>query len=90
MKHLTKEIKKEREEVVRSMHTLILELNNEDAYEEWISVAVPDCPNPDCPNDEDYEFIAEDEDCFVTTVNAFKRIWKTYISDGLYIGKDVY
>lgn len=85
MEHLTKEIKKEREKVVRSMHTLILELNNEDAYEEWISVAVPDCP---C--DEDYEFIAEDEDCFVTTVNAFKRIWKTYISDGLFIGKDVY
>lgn len=85
MRYLTKEIKKEREEVVRSMHTLIFELNNEDAYLEWISVAVPDCPN-----DEDYEFIAEDEDCFVTTVNAFKRIWKTYISDGLYIGKDVY
>ena len=85
MNHLTKEIKKEREKVVRSMHTLILELNNEGAYEEWISVAVPDCPS-----DEDYEFIAEDEDCFVTTVNAFKHIWKTYISDGLYIGKDVY
>lgn len=85
MRYLTKKRKKEREEVVRSMHTLIFALNNEDAYEEWISVAVPDCPS-----DKDYEFIAENEDCFVTAVNAFKRIWKTYISDGLSIGKDVY
>lgn len=85
MENMSKKIKEERTEVLRSMHYLISELNNENAYLEWISVAVPDCPS-----DDDYEFIAEDEDCFVTTVNAFKRIWKTYISDGLYIGKDVY
>ena len=85
MRYLTNKIKKEREEVVRSMHHLISELNNEDAYLEWISAAVPDCPS-----DDDYESIAEDEDCFIETINAFKRIWDEYISDGLYIGKDLY
>lgn len=85
MRYLTKKIKKEREEVVRSMHHLVSELNNEDAYLEWISAAVPDCP---C--DEDFENIAEDEDCFIETINAFKRIWDEYISDGLFIGKDLY
>lgn len=85
MRYLTNKIKKEREEVVRSMHHLISELNNEDAYLEWISAAVPDCPS-----DDDYEMIAEDEDCFTETINAFKRIWDEYISDGLFIGKDLY
>lgn len=85
MENMSKKMKEERKEVLRSMHHLISELNNENAYLEWISVAVPDCPS-----DDDYEFIAEDEDCFVEAINAFKYIWDKYISDGLFIGKDVY
>lgn len=76
---------KERKEVVRSMHHLISELNNEDAYLEWISAAVPDCP---C--DEDYENIAEDEELFTETIKSFNQIWDNYISDGLYIGNNLY
>ena len=72
-------------EMVKSMNTIVKELNNEEAYYGmWIYIV------PDEATDEDFRDIAEDEELFVDTVNCFKSIMEHYMKDGLYIGDKLY
>lgn len=63
---------------LKSLHLIMMHMNNEGAYLEWIEVGVPDCPNED-----DYEYIAQDDVSFNDCINEFERITQEYISDGL-------
>lgn len=70
----------ERYEIVKAMHSIVLCMNNEDAYSEWIVTV------PDEPSDNDFEVIAKDDELFSETCTAFKSIACRYLKDGLYIG----
>lgn len=75
----------EKFKLVKFMNTIVKSLNNEEAYYgDWIYIV------PDEANDDDFYFIAEDEELFVDTVNSFKRIMKYYLKDGIYVGDKLY
>lgn len=72
-------------ELVKSMNTIVVALNNEEPYyQRWIHIV------PDCATDEDFWDIAADENLFKDTVNCFKDIMKDYLKDGIYIDKNLY
>ncbi len=72
-------------ELVKSMNTIVIALNNEEAYyQHWIDVV------PDDPRDEDFRDIAEDELLFQDTVDCFKDIMKVYLKDGLCVDDVLY
>lgn len=72
-------------ELVKSMNTIVKELNNEEGYyNHWIYIV------PDEADDEDFRDIAEDEELFTDTVNSFKSIMKNFLKDGIYIGDKLY
>lgn len=73
-------IMKERVRVLKSMHTLMLAMNDEQAYLSWILLV------PDCSTDDDFEDIAEDEEYFRDCVNLFRNLWNTYNKSGVYAG----
>lgn len=71
--------------MVKSMDTIVKELNNEEAYYgKWIYIV------PDGADDEDFYDIAVDEELFVDTVKCFKGIMRNYLKDGIYIGDILY
>lgn len=72
------QIKADRTNHVRKMHELVQKLNNEGAYEWWIQVGVPDCPN----DPEDFEWFAEDDEEYEELVGLFLDILKEYGKDG--------
>lgn len=65
--------------LIQSMHNIMLCMNNEDAYSEWVRTM------PDCADDEDIKYIAEDSELYIETVQEFIRIFKGYADDGLYV-----
>ena len=80
---MTKEIEKEKFELVKSMNTIVKALNNEEAYYgSWIYLV------PDEADDEDFQEIAEDEELFSSVVRCFKGNMLDYVEDGIYIGGD--
>lgn len=72
-------------ETLKAMNTIILALNNEEAYfDSWILTV------PDEATDEDFEYIAGDYELFTDAVKLFKELMKEYLDDGLYIGDILY
>lgn len=70
--------------LLKAQHEIIKYMNNEEAYMEWINIV------PDCPQDDDFEFIAEDEELFADAMECFKNIMNLYLDDGIYIGNKLY
>ena len=82
---MTKEMIKHRAAIVRSMNTLVLALNNEEPlFHVWLYIV------PDEATEDDFEQIAEDEELFTETVDAFTEIMNGYLKDGFYIGEKLY
>jgi len=77
---MTEQNKKERIEILKQMHNIMLHMNNENAYYDWIQLGVPDCPSK-----EDYEYISDNNDDFNESVEWFVRCIKVYGKDGMCI-----
>lgn len=67
--------------LVKSMNEIVRQLNNEDAYSEWIVVV------PDEANDDDFEYIAQEDELYTDATKLFLRIMKDYADDGIYDGE---
>lgn len=81
-----KNIKKIKLEHVKSMHTIVASLNNEEAYMTWINCM------PDEPTEEDFQSFTEEEnqELFDELTNLFVNIIKKYIGDGMFICDKLY
>ena len=55
-----------REKLLKDMHQYIIEMGDEDIYDEWITLAVPDEPT-----EEDFESIADDDKEWIETCRLF-------------------
>ena len=71
---------------IKALNEIILGLGDEDIIDAWI------CIMPDCPTEEDFEFIANNQESFDEVVNEFVRLSK-HIKTGIkvygkwYMGK---
>jgi uncharacterized protein YeeX (DUF496 family) len=65
--------KEQRIELLRGMNQYIIDMGDEEIYEIWFSLGVPDEAT-----DDDYECIAEDLDQWVFVCNIFGTIIKKY------------
>lgn len=65
--------------VLKSMHNIMIHMNNEDAYWRWVTLGVPDEPSED-----DYIFIASNDESFKECVEHFTDVFKEYADDGIY------
>lgn len=72
----------QRIKLLQAMHTLILYMNDENAYMEWIYLV------PDQPSDEDFLDMAEDTLLYGEACREFRRLVGVYGDSGLYIGGD--
>lgn len=52
----------ERLSLIKTLHNWFLNCEDEDIYFEWINIV------PDCPSEEDFEFIADDEELLTECV----------------------
>jgi hypothetical protein len=68
-----------RVEFIKALNEIVLGLGDEELIEGWLMNGVPDCPS-----EEDFEFIANDQESFDETVNCFVRLSK-YIKTGIKI-----
>ena len=66
-------------EFIKALNEIILGLGDEDLIDIWLMNGVEDCPT-----DEDFEFIANNQESFDETVNCFVRLSK-YIKTGINI-----
>ena len=66
MNHITIEM---RVAQLKAMHEVMVNANNENIYMSWVT-----CGVPDCPQDDDYEFIAEDNERYNETVDLFVKL----------------
>ena len=84
---------KERLNAIIAMHIMVCNMNDERAYNEWITLAVPDGAN-------EWDFIqfaqnddgTENNESFDEAVSLFKKLWRKYADKekGLYIAKKTY
>lgn len=65
-----------RYKMLTSMHNIMLCLNDEYAYDEWVTIEVPDEPTAD-----DFMDIAEDEGSYREAVCEFTRIFNKYVEE---------
>lgn len=63
---------------LKLMHSVMMSMNNEDAYYSWIYVV------PDEPSEEDFNYIASDADEYKDCEDTFNSLFKKYAKDGLY------
>lgn len=70
----------ERFDALKHMNAIMLDMNNEFAYLNWVEVV------PDEASDEDLMFIAEDKQRYKEVEDLFFKICKKYGSDGMYLG----
>lgn len=75
----------EKFETLRSMNTIIKNMNDESAYDAWIYI-IPDGAD----DDELMEIAEEDEDSFKDACNLFAKLVRKYMKYGLYIDGEVY
>ena len=54
---------------LKAMHTLMTEANDENIYMHWATLAVPDCPSED-----DFEYIAQDEELYNECFDLFVKL----------------
>jgi hypothetical protein len=71
------ETTKIRIELLKQMNKYIINMGDEEIWMEWITLGVPDEPSED-----DYEFIAENNDEWLDTVMLFGRLTKADIEEG--------
>lgn len=69
-------------EILKAMNLIVKNMNNQDAYEEWIYTI------PDQANDDDLMDIASDKDesVYREACHDFRRICANYLDDGLFLG----
>ena len=65
--------KEQRIELLRGMHQYIIDLGDEEAYEPWFTLGVPDEAT-----DDDYEFIAENEGSWREICELFGNLIRIY------------
>lgn len=65
--------KEQRIELLKGMNQYILDLGDEEVYETWFTLGVPDEPTED-----DYEFIAEDLKEWKYVCKLFGRLIRDY------------
>ena len=65
MSNVTIEIRKDQ---LKAMHEVIRNANNENIYMSWIITV------PDCPQDDDFEWIAEDDDNYNEVIDLFIKL----------------
>ena len=58
---------------LETCHNEIIELGDEEAYEWWIALGVPDEPDKS-----DYEYIAENDEEYEETLQLYKKIMYEY------------
>ena len=75
----------EKFEALRSMNTIVKNMNDESAYNAWIYI-IPDGAD----DDELMEIAEEDEDSFKDACNLFAKLIRNYMKYGLYIDGEVY
>ena len=75
----------EKFEALRSMNTIIKNMNDESAYNAWIYI-IPDGAD----DDELMEIAEEDEESFKDACNLFAKLVRKYMKYGLYIDGEVY
>ena len=68
-----------RVEFIKALNEIVLGLGDEELIESWLMNGVPDCPT-----DEDFEFIAQNQESFNEAINCFVRLSK-YIKTGIKI-----
>jgi hypothetical protein len=78
-----KDIMESRIKTVKAMHSVMVDMNNEDAYMAWI------WEMPDCPMEEDFEWFAEDIDRYEELYNYFMKLVDRYKKDGLFMPSDL-
>ena len=75
----------EKFETLRSMNTIIKNMNDESAYDAWIYII------PDGADDDELQEIAEeDEESFEDACKLFAELVKKYMKYGLYVDGEVY
>ena len=74
--------------MLKGMHELVRHMNDEKYYMDWINIV------PDCPQEEDFWFIAHDEELFAAVLRLFVAIIRKATDENkeavLVIGKKVY
>lgn len=75
----------EKFETLRSMNTIIKNMNDESAYDAWIYI-IPDGAD----DDELMEIAEEDEESFEDACNLFAKLVNKYMKYGLYVDGEVY
>lgn len=71
---VSKNIKDSRVSLLKEMHNYVMHhIQYEEAYMQWVTNAVPDEPRQ-----EDFDFIAEDNDLWKLSVNTFRRAVRRY------------
>lgn len=66
-------------DLIKGMHAIMLSMNDERAYMEWINTI------PDNATSDDFEYICEEADLFKEAIHEFMRIFQKYCKDGLFI-----
>lgn len=77
---------KQKLDAVQSMHNIVLNLNNEDAYASWIY------DMPDSPTEEDFKWFAAEENAtaFDELSQKFVNLLSQYLADGLCVANKTY
>ena len=65
--------KEQRIELLKGMHQYIIDFGDEEMYETWFSLGIPDEPT-----DDDYEFITDNIGEWVSICQLFGRLIKEY------------
>lgn len=81
---LENKIIKERFEILKSMNSIVLSINDESAYMSWIYLI------PDQADDEDLMYCAEDEEIFAEACTLFRSLIRSYGGSRFYVGKELY
>ena len=65
--------------LLKAMNELVLALGDEEQIEPWLIVGMGDCPS-----EEDFEFVANNEESFAETVHEFIKLSK-HFKEGVYL-----
>lgn len=72
------DFKEVRKQHVKVMHEIVTQFcNDENLIMLWLSYGCPDCPQED-----DFDFIADDIECYTDAVNIFNSIMVNELSGG--------
>lgn len=66
---MSRRVIQERVEILKAMHTLMQHASNENIYWHWVTLGPPDEPD-----DDDFEYIAEDNENYNEVIDLFVRL----------------